>query len=132
MSLKHKRSNKPPKSGTKQLLKWLDSFDKVSAAVEKHGDLQQLLEQGGGIVKVENFLPTFVAEGIYHLLEQFSEADWNVGGRRAYACPVLSLSHTPRQQRGQLHHAVAHNPSPLPCCTLLNTHSISTSAGHCC
>ena len=74
-----KKSKKQPlPSAHKQLFKWLDSYEKASAAVEKHGDLLQLLEQGGGICKIEQFLPVFVAEGIHQLLEQFSEADWNV------------------------------------------------------
>lgn len=61
----------------KRLLKWLDSFEKVSAAVDKY-DLPQLLEEGGGICRIEDFLPTFVAEGIFETLEQLSEAEWNV------------------------------------------------------
>lgn len=78
-------TNKPRKkdkstSQLEQLQHWLDSFEAVSAAVERHGDLVQLLTAGGGICKIEDFLPDFVAQGIYQTLEQFSEADWNVRG----------------------------------------------------
>lgn len=65
-------------SHLKQLQQWLDSFEAVSAAVEQHGELVQLLADNGGICKIDNFLPDFVAEGIHQTLEQFSEADWNV------------------------------------------------------
>lgn len=85
-----KKGSKPSSNSNKQLLKWLDSFDKVSAAVEKHGDLQQLLEQGGGICKIENFLPNFVAEGIHQLLETFTEEDWNVSDSKLGFSPPLS------------------------------------------
>lgn len=88
-----KKGSKPPSNSKKQLLKWLDSFDKVSAAVEKHGDLQQLLEQGGGICKIENFLPNFVAEGIHQLLESFTEEDWNVSDSKLGFFPPLPCQH---------------------------------------
>lgn len=78
MSQHIKDKPKIANSGRKRLLKWLDSFEQVSAAIDKHGDLMELLESGGGICKIENFLPTFVAEGIHEMLGQFSEAEWNV------------------------------------------------------
>lgn len=78
MSKNAKDKQTTPNLSRKKLLKWLDSFERVSAAVEKHGDLVQLLEAGGGICKMENFLPEFVAEGIYDMLENFTEAEWNV------------------------------------------------------
>lgn len=71
-------SKQSSSSSRKRLLKWLDSFSKVSAAVEQHGDLIDRLEAGGGITKIENFLPAFVADGILELLEGMSEAQWNV------------------------------------------------------
>lgn len=76
----------------KRLVKWLDSFEKVSAAVDRY-TLLQLLEEGGGLCRIEDFLPTFVAEGILETLEQFSEADWNVGCC-ATALTVLVLADT--------------------------------------
>lgn len=66
------------KSNIKRLWKWLDSYELVSSAIEEHGDLVELLEAGGGICKIENFLPEFAAEGILEVLEQCEESDWNV------------------------------------------------------
>ena len=66
------------KANKKCLRRWLESFEQVSAALQKHGDLLQLLQAGGGICKVPNFLPKFVAEGILETLEEFSETQWNV------------------------------------------------------
>jgi hypothetical protein len=78
MSKTKHNTNTTKLKSNKRLLKWLDSFEKVSAAVDKY-DLLQLLEEGGGICRIEDFLPTFVAEGIFETLEQLSEAVWNVG-----------------------------------------------------
>jgi hypothetical protein len=99
MSKKLLEKGRKPSTTWNKLLKWLDSFDKVSAAVEKHGDLKQLLKQGGGICKVENFLPDFVAEGIYQLLETFTEEDWNVSGSLVYShlCSVSTKAPTAGQ-----------------------------------
>jgi hypothetical protein len=87
MSKENPKSSKP---GRKRLLKWLDSFEQVSAAIDKHGNLMELLEAGGGICKIENFLPTFVADGIHEMLEQFSEAQWNVSVA-AFLCVCTPL-----------------------------------------
>jgi hypothetical protein len=91
----------------KRLAKWLDSFEKVSAAVDRH-DLLQLLEEGGGICKIENFLPTFVAEDIMEALEQFTEADWNVSCW-ATALTVLAMTNT-------THHCACSGSWSSECC----------------
>lgn len=70
-----------PKGGKKARLKfrkWLKSFEDVSAWFGKHGDLEQLLEEHGGLVKIDNFLPTFVAEGMLEMLQSIDEKTWNV------------------------------------------------------
>jgi len=66
------------KSNINKLWKWLDSYELVSSAIEKHGDLVELLEAGGGICKIDKFLPEFAAEGILEVLEQCEESEWNV------------------------------------------------------
>jgi hypothetical protein len=43
----------------------------------QHGDLEQLLDLNGGLVKVSNFLPPHVADGILSTLQQLPERVWN-------------------------------------------------------
>ncbi|KAF8067273.1 Telo2 [Scenedesmus sp. PABB004] len=60
---------------------WLDDYAAVSAAVEAHlggGDLGDLLEAGGGLVKLRNFLPTWVAHGLVELLQDLPDDAWNL------------------------------------------------------
>jgi len=42
---------------------WLNSYNAVSEWLAKY-ELESLIQQHGGLVKIQNFLPTFVADGI--------------------------------------------------------------------
>lgn len=53
---------------------WLSSYDAVSGWMRQY-DLVKLLEKGKGIVKISNFLPPFVADGVLNVLENVT--DWN-------------------------------------------------------
>lgn len=109
MAPTHKKKKKSSKqSSIKRLETWLESFDTVSAAVQKH-DLVQLLEAGGGITKIKDFLPAFVAEGILETLEQCSDAHWNVSCCCCF-CPEMADSPSARP---------ASLSTLSPCCCLL-------------
>jgi hypothetical protein len=71
----------------------LDSFEQVSLTMDKHGNLTELLKAGGGICQIENFLPTTVADGVHDMLEQLSEAEWNVS-----VAAFLSVPGTPMKK----------------------------------
>lgn len=74
MTKRHSGTN----NNRKRVIKWLNSFDKASAAVEKHGDLLKLLAAGQGLCKIENFLPDYVAQGLFEILEDMQDEEWNV------------------------------------------------------
>jgi len=50
----------------KHVLKWLEQYD-----------IPALVDQNGGLVRISNFLPTHVAEGILRLIESVPEKSWN-------------------------------------------------------
>mmetsp|Transcript_17382 Transcript_17382/g.29791 ORF Transcript_17382/g.29791 Transcript_17382/m.29791 type:complete len:484 (+) Transcript_17382:80-1531(+) len=56
--------------------KWLDSYSKVSKWMERY-DLETLLEESGGLVKISNFLPRHVAEGVLTDLQNIPDHQWN-------------------------------------------------------
>lgn len=56
--------------------KWINSYPIASKWLEQY-DIVDLLEQNGGLVKIPNFLPEHVAEGIYQTLTNIPESQWN-------------------------------------------------------
>jgi hypothetical protein len=63
--------------------RWLDDYGAVSAAIERHGDLEELLDANGGLVKIEDFLPKAAAEGVLQLLQELpGEFEWQWRGTR--------------------------------------------------
>jgi hypothetical protein len=66
----------PRKKRSKEIRygQWIASYEAVRAWMDQY-DLLKLLEAGGGIVKIPNFLPPVVAEGVLHVLEHVT--DWN-------------------------------------------------------
>eukprot|EP00878_Enallax_costatus_P031818 GHUV01034867.1.p1 GENE.GHUV01034867.1~~GHUV01034867.1.p1 ORF type:complete len:157 (+),score=45.87 GHUV01034867.1:566-1036(+) len=70
---------KSSKHARTKFKKWLNSYNDVVSWFEKKcPDLEQLLEEHGGLVKIENFLPAFVADGILELLENIDDRTWNL------------------------------------------------------
>ena len=67
--------------GVSQALAWLDSYRKVSTWLESklkaiggHQSIDELLESSGGLLKIQNLLPQFVADAVLTMLE--SRDDW--------------------------------------------------------
>ena len=60
----------------KNYLNWLDDPDKVMNHIKKY-NIDRLLDKGDGIVKIKNFLPTWVAEGALMTIESISDKEWN-------------------------------------------------------
>ena len=56
---------------------WINDPDKVMGWVCKH-NLEKMLDKGGGLVKIPNFFPSFVADGILSVLESIPSQNWNV------------------------------------------------------
>ena len=59
-------------------LDWMDSYPVVRKWLKsrlRELDLPALLERDGGLTRITNFLPTFVADGCLEILENLS--DWN-------------------------------------------------------
>uniref|UniRef100_A0A383W562 Fe2OG dioxygenase domain-containing protein n=1 Tax=Tetradesmus obliquus TaxID=3088 RepID=A0A383W562_TETOB len=69
---------KGSKHARQRFRKWINSYPDVSAWLEKYGDLEQQLDDNGGLLKIENFLPTFVAEGILEMLRGIDDKTWNL------------------------------------------------------
>jgi hypothetical protein len=55
---------------------WLESYPKVSRWAARY-DLLRLIDGGGGIVRLDSFLPGFVAEGALRMLEGLPPGRWN-------------------------------------------------------
>jgi hypothetical protein len=60
---------------------WIRSYSTVQKWFKKY-DLQNLVDDNGGIVRIEDFLPAHVADGILSVLEQVPEKDWNITAAR--------------------------------------------------
>lgn len=58
-------------------VRWLDSYHIVSAWMKKY-DIRELLRRGGGLVKIENFFPDFVADHILSAVEAIVDDSWLV------------------------------------------------------
>ncbi|KIZ02959.1 hypothetical protein MNEG_5005 [Monoraphidium neglectum] len=73
------------------LAEWLDDFEAVSAAVSRHGDLEALLNAGGGITKIRGFLPPAAAAGLLALLRRVPPPAWRATeAARDYAANNIS------------------------------------------
>jgi hypothetical protein len=58
-------------------VRWLESFAKVSRWMERHGSLEERLDAGGGLCKLEAVFPDEVAAGLLSELQAIPEAQWN-------------------------------------------------------
>lgn len=67
---------KRPKSNDQQFRRWINCYPAVSKCLGQY-DLERLLDDNGGIVKIPNCLPDFVAEGILALLHNLPDSTWN-------------------------------------------------------
>lgn len=56
---------------------WINDPDKVMGWVCKY-NLEKMLDKSGGLVKIHNFFPRFVADGILSVLESTPSKHWNV------------------------------------------------------
>ncbi|KXZ57006.1 hypothetical protein GPECTOR_1g909 [Gonium pectorale] len=54
----------------------MNNYRLASACIAKH-DVEGAVERAGGLVRIENFLPEFVAEGILATIEAVSDEQWN-------------------------------------------------------
>ena len=58
--------------------RWLDDYAAVSAAIARHGDLEEALDAaGGGPVVMRDFLPRAAAEGALRVLQALPPRAWN-------------------------------------------------------
>lgn len=94
---------KGSKHARQRFRKWINSYPEVSAWLEKYGDLEQQLDDNGGLVTIENFLPTFVAEGILEMLQGIDEKTWNVSNAWQLATGFCLRCRGQQQQRQQAH-----------------------------
>jgi hypothetical protein len=92
---------KGSKHARQRFRKWINSYTDVAAWLEKHGDIEQQLDDNGGLVKIHSFLPTFVAEGILDMLQGIDEKTWNVGGAHEVAAGVDNVEQQQQQQQQQ-------------------------------
>jgi hypothetical protein len=90
---------KGSKHARQRFRKWINSYADVSDWLEKYGDIEQQLDDNGGLVKIQNFLPTFVAEGILEMLQGIDDKTWNVGGASKLAVGVALMEQEQQQQR---------------------------------
>eukprot|EP00798_Chlamydomonas_sp_ICE-L_P018994 gene18994-25578_t len=54
---------------------WMDSFPKVSKWMGQY-DVEALIQKSGGLVRVSNFLPDFVADALHDSLDAIPEKSW--------------------------------------------------------
>jgi hypothetical protein len=79
------KAGKPPATAraggrgavSKKFEAWINDPGKVMGCVAKY-PLESMLDAGGGIVKISNFFPEFVADGILEALEAIPAKHWNV------------------------------------------------------
>ena len=55
---------------------FLGSLTAMHAHVKAHGDIERRLDEGGGFVKIRNFMPEAVAEHALSTLAGFGEEEW--------------------------------------------------------
>jgi hypothetical protein len=73
----------PPKASLKPKPKlsfqqWVNSYPAASKCIARHGDLEALLDANNGLVKIQNFLPSHVADGILSILQKIPDSTWNM------------------------------------------------------
>ncbi|GFR40917.1 hypothetical protein Agub_g1573, partial [Astrephomene gubernaculifera] len=56
--------------------RWLNNYEIASSWIAKH-DVERAVEANGGLVRIKNFLPEHVAEGILKTLEGVPDENWN-------------------------------------------------------
>jgi hypothetical protein len=136
---------KGSKHARQRFSKWINSYPDVSAWLEKYGDLEQQLADDGGLVKIENFLPIFVAEGILEMLQGINDKTWNVSDALAAGCRLLhelqrqqhccsSSSGISSRGSAKQNQAITCNEQALMVlagCSLESTHA-QASRPHCC
>jgi hypothetical protein len=61
---------------------WVRCYPAVSRWLARFGDLHQLLDEHGGMVRIPDFLPPHVADGILGVLQAIPEAEWNMTAAR--------------------------------------------------
>lgn len=59
-----------------ELFTWLNSYRKVSQCVGQY-DVERLVEEGGGIAFIHDFLQPRIADAMLAFLESVPEAHWN-------------------------------------------------------
>lgn len=71
---KRRRSHQKadPSLALETFMSWTDSYKKVSKWFARY-DLEEQLDQNGGIVQLTDFLPTNIAEGALEVLQQVPE-----------------------------------------------------------
>ena len=57
---------------------FLGSLMAMHTQVSKHGSIEELLDRGGGFVKIRNFMPNAVAEHALATLQSFDDEEWGV------------------------------------------------------
>ena len=57
---------------------WINSYPAASKCIARHGDLEALLDANNGLVKIRNFLPSHVADGVLSILENIPDSTWNM------------------------------------------------------
>lgn len=73
---KRRRAAEPSDAIVSRALAWLDSYPRVSRWAARY-DLLRLIDGGGGIVRLDDFLPSFVAEGALRMLQDLPPGRWN-------------------------------------------------------
>jgi len=63
-------SSKDDGKSRRAFARWLDDYSTVAAALERHGDLEELLDANGGLVRIDSFLPQAAAEGVLRVLRE--------------------------------------------------------------
>ncbi|KAK3238521.1 hypothetical protein CYMTET_51474 [Cymbomonas tetramitiformis] len=56
---------------------WIESNEKINMWLGQY-DIVTLLNENNGLVKIENFLPDFVAEGALKAVESIPEEEWEI------------------------------------------------------
>jgi hypothetical protein len=58
--------------------RWIGSYEQVSKWLSKYEPLETQLDRNDGFIRIENFLPEFVASEILEVLKQLPEKRWDV------------------------------------------------------
>lgn len=69
---------------------WVNDYRVASKWMSQY-DLESLVDEAGGLVRVENFLPEHIAEGILRVLERIKPNEWKETVSQGYERPGLSM-----------------------------------------